>query len=90
MRVKIWLRRFLFRWTRKGRAIRQMGRELNVKESTAFEVVALIEAESINMARQVISEARREAWAKTIRSSSGCSIPERPRNQSTSGARLSS
>jgi hypothetical protein len=52
MRIKVWLRRYLLRWTQKSRAIRQLAQEFDVKESEAFEFVAEIETDSVNTARQ--------------------------------------
>jgi hypothetical protein len=52
MRAKVWMHRILFHWTRKSRAIRQLAQEVGVKEGEACKLVAKIEADSVNIARE--------------------------------------
>lgn len=87
MRIKIWLKRFLLRWTPKNRAVRRVARELDVKEKAVFELVVSVEKEAVNIARQIILEAKQMAAME--RRSAASSRPY-PQNQRTSGARLSS
>lgn len=84
MIVKIWICRIFFRWTKKGRAIRKMVRDLGIKEGDAFKLVASIEKMSVDLARQIVEE-ESQRRATAARSSSRY---ERPRNQSVAGARL--
>ena len=90
MKLKIWMRRILFRWTEKGSATRQLARNFEIKERDAFELVALVEASALDVARQLLDE-QRKARVRATHSSPRYDIgPHRPPNQYTSGARLSS
>jgi hypothetical protein len=67
MRIKLWLRRILLRWTRKSRAILQLAQELKVEESKAFEIVAAIEGDSVTIARErALKKSEIQKFAKDI------------------------
>lgn len=90
MKTKIWIRRFLFRWTKKGRAIRQLVQEFGIEERSLFELVLSIEHDSVSLARQVILEAQRKAYEERLKNPPPIEPPRRPMNQRTAGARLAS
>lgn len=87
MYPRTWLRRLFFRWTRKGRAARTLGKEFSIGEGPVFELVTKIEADSVVIARQALEE-----WQKqqTALAASRASSRHRPENQYVSGARLAS
>ena len=92
MQMKTWLWKFPLRWTSKSRKVRQIARELAVEEGPVFQLVASIEENSIDLARQVIEEAQRKAREEMLRNMpiSNYDYLRRPANQSVAGARLAS
>ena len=65
--MKLRLRRLFLRWTRRSRAIRELARELKIKEVLAFEIVAAVEADSVNIARQRTIKSRTiQEFAATV------------------------
>jgi hypothetical protein len=87
MNTSVALRRIFLVWSRKNRAVRALAREYGVPAGKLYEAVASIERKSLDIMRDGLEQARKDARARAanIRSQQ-----YRPENQSTSGARLSS
>lgn len=85
MYPRTWYRRLFCRWTRKGRATRTLNKEFGIGEGSAFDLVIKIEAGSIDLARQVLEEWRKE---QQLRAAAAAASRNRPPNQRVSGARL--
>ena len=58
MPTRAWLSRWVFRWTRKGRATRRLVEDFGIKEGDAFQLVASVEDDAAEIARKAL-EARR-------------------------------